>query len=115
MQRRGGGGLRTVREDRRANGKHTGGPHRPEPECGARDERERADEREQERHERARDTVVRTSPSVSARSRRREAKPREPDSEQRAAPLGQQRLDGFGALVVERLGDLGGRVARSGK
>ena len=50
-----------------------------------------------------------------ARCRRREAKPREPDSEQRAAPLGQQRLDGFGALVGQRFGHLGGGVARSGK
>ena len=112
----GGAWLRTVREDRRARPRARR-PTRRARARASRPRRTRARRRARAGTRRAgarscRRGARRASPS---RDGRREAKPREPHAEQRAAPLGQQRLDGFRPLVGQRLGHLRGGVARGGE
>ena len=108
--------LGPVAEDRRRRGDDPGDPHGPELEHRADGEGERAAEREQDRGERPGElggVGLLHGDRLGRRLRRCQPQPGEPDAEERAAPLVQQRRDAVEALLVERLGDLGGRVARA--
>ena len=114
--RRGVQRLGPVDEDRRRRDDDPGDPHRPELEHGADGEGERAHQREQDRDERPGELGglrLLNGGRLGRRLRSCQPQPREPDAEQRAAPLVQQRCDAVEALLVERLGNLGGRVARA--
>ena len=94
-----------------------GVPDRPEADVGARDERQRSAEREQERDAAAVRAPRWSSASADAQPgcRRREPQAGEPHAEERAAPFVQERVDAVGAADRRGLGDLGRRVARAGE